>query len=98
MKPITLVHWDDAHGNTDTFNDIDLDHKPWRFTTIGFLIKDDAKGISLAMDVTEDGVYRDHRFIPRQMIASMEIIKQGRTPRKPKVKAVVDVAKFLGDQ
>ena len=76
MKPIALVVWDDAHGNDAMFNDTDVDHKPYRFTSVGFLIRNDDIGISLAREFTEDGVCRDHQFIPRVLIVSMQTMKR----------------------
>lgn len=83
MKPLIIIEWDDAHGNDAMFNDTDVDHRPLRFTTVGFLIKSDEIGVSLAMDYG-DGKYRDHRFIPRAMVVSEQPIKGPVKRRKKK--------------
>ena len=80
------VIWDDAHGDTAMFTAAEMDHKPYRFNTIGYLVKTDDIGVSLAHDVGEDGHFRDHVFIPRAMIVSEHATdtKKPRKPRKPK--------------
>ena len=80
-RPVYLIEWDDAHGNSDMFNDTDVDHRPMRFFTVGFLIKSDEVGVSLAMDFSE-GRYRDHKFILRANVRDEQPIVK---PRKKKV-------------
>lgn len=77
-RPIIVVEWDDAHGNSDMFNDVEVDHKPYRFTTVGYLVKSDTVGISIAREFTVDGVLRDHHFIPRQMVVTETLVKGGK--------------------
>ena len=83
MKPIlACVIWNDAHGNSAMFDIIDVDHKPYRFTSVGFLVRTDEVGVSLAGEIGEDGKFRDHVFVPRQMIIKEWVIGPLRTPRK----------------
>jgi hypothetical protein len=63
-----VVIWADAHGDTVMFDEKDVDHKPYTFTSIGLLIRTDDVGVSLAREQGEDGRYRDHEFIPRAMV------------------------------
>lgn len=62
------VEWDDAHGGTREFVETEMEHKAYRFITGGILIRSDEVGVSLARELGEDGRYRDHAFIPRQMV------------------------------
>ena len=75
MKPVlACVVWDDAHGNSVMFDNNDVEHKPYRFSSIGFLVRSDGVGVSLAGEVGEDGRYRDHVFIPRAMVVEEWVI------------------------
>ena len=68
-KPILYcVIWFDAHGDTVMFDEKDVDHKPYRFTSVGLLVRSDEIGVSLAREIGEDGRFRDHEFIPRVLI------------------------------
>lgn len=85
MKPqLACVLWNDAHSDSSMFSEQDMEHKPYRFTTVGFLVRSDDVGISLAQEIGEDGRYRDHTFIPRLMVQREWIIGPLRTPRKPR--------------
>lgn len=88
--PILIcVIWDDAHGSSELFDVNEMEHKPYRFTNVGFLVKSDEVGISLAGEIGEDGRYRDHVFIPRAMVVNEWIIGPLRKPRKKKEQSVV---------
>lgn len=84
---MAAVIWDDAHGSHTDFDDKDVEHKPYRFTSVGFLVRSDAIGVSLAGEIGEDGRYRDHVFISRAMIVKEWVIGPLRTPRKPRKEA-----------
>ena len=81
-----VVIWDDAHGDTVMFDEKDVEHKPYRFTSVGLLIRSDAVGVSLARERGEDGKFRDHEFIPRLMIVDEWTIGELKKPRKRRVK------------
>lgn len=85
-----VVVWDDAHGDSSMFDHTNLEHKPYRFTSVGILVKSDAAGVSLAREEGEDGRWRDHEFIPRAMIVdewSQGIVRKKRK-RKQKEEPV----------
>lgn len=69
-ETVHAVIWDDAHGSTAMFDAAEVEHKPYRFTSIGFLIRSDEVGVSLAGEVGDDGRYRDHEFVPRAMVVT----------------------------
>lgn len=85
MKP-TLAYctWDDAHGSTSMFDEHDVDHKPYRFTSVGFLVRSDDVGVSLAGEIGEDGRFRDHTFIPRKMVIDEGVIGPLKMRKKAK--------------
>jgi hypothetical protein len=68
------------------FDSKDVDHKPYRFTSVGFLVRSDEIGISLAGEIGEDGRYRDHTFIPRVMVVDEWVIGPLTKPRRKKAK------------
>ena len=88
--PLVVVKWQDAWTNElgVTLEDVGASHKPMPVTTIGWLLKDDEVGISLANEYFDDGSYRGRTFILRSMVVSCEpfaLVK----PRKPKTKEPV---------
>jgi hypothetical protein len=86
--PFVVVVWDDAHGSSTTDVTIeDLDHKPLVMTTVGWLLREDERGISVANERCEEGgkmVYRGHTFVPKAMVRSATPMKLVR-PRTKKV-------------
>ena len=92
MKTVlTCVVWDDAHGNQSMFNEHDVEHKAYRFTSIGFLVRSDDVGISLAREIGEDGAFRDHEFIPRVLVVSEWELGPLRKPRVRRQSQVPEV-------
>lgn len=81
---LAAVVWNDAHGSSDSFEPHEVAHQPYRFTSVGFLIRSDEIGVSLAGEVGEDGRYRDHVFVPRAMIVKEWVIGPLRKPRRRK--------------
>ena len=68
-KPeIYACKWADAHGSDGTLQVHEIDHKPYVYTTVGFLLKTDSVGVSIAFERGEDGKYRDITFIPRAIV------------------------------
>lgn len=84
--PIVGCSWNDAHGSDGTISAHEVDHKPYVYTTVGFLVRSDDIGVSIASEQSEDGKFRDITFIPRNMV-----IKEFPISPKRRVKKVVDV-------
>lgn len=86
--PIIGVTWNDAHGSDGTISAHEVDHKPYVYTSIGFLVRSDEVGVSVAAEQGEDGKFRDITFIPRKMIQKEFPISPKRTsgPRKSNAK------------
>lgn len=90
---LVIVVWDDAWADgTDSIGEADYDakHRPTVMQTIGWLLRDDDKGVSVfnerCLDKGEE-VYRSRTFIPRAMIKSC-------TPfslTKPRKKKLLDI-------
>lgn len=76
---LILVTWDDAwqdQENFATLHGITQTHAPLPVQTMGWLLIDDATGISLANEQSSaDGktTYRGRSFIPRAMITSVTL-------------------------
>src|SRR3990167_3447767 len=81
LPSLHLVCWLDAHGSTGTMEAHEVEHKPYGFTTVGFLVRSDDVGVSIASEVGEDGKYRDVTFIPRGMITSERPLPRPTKPR-----------------
>jgi hypothetical protein len=79
--PLVIVEWLDAWTNElgVTVEDVGASHKPMRVQTIGWLLKDDEVGVSLASEHFDDGSYRDRTFIFRPMV--VRVILFAPTPR-----------------
>ena len=90
--PMVCVVWDDAHGQAGgeyTAEDIVRDyHQPVVCRSFGLLIHDDAKGVTIASEITnpeadDEPTYRGLGFIPRGMLK--ELIVLG-VPKRPAAK------------
>lgn len=79
--PIYGCVWEDAHGSDGTISAHEVDHKPYIFTTVGFLVRSDNVGVSIASEQGEDGKFRDITFIPRKMILKEFPISPKRKPK-----------------
>jgi len=73
-KVIVAVEWDDAHGNAHDQVLEDISHKPLTYTSVGILLLSDEVGVSLCMDLCEDGNVRTTCFVPRKMIQKEWIV------------------------
>jgi hypothetical protein len=74
--------------NTATLRSVEEDHHPARMETVGWLLREDERGVSIFNERCLDGEeieYRDRTFIPRGMIQSLTEYKltKPRQPRKP---------------
>lgn len=70
--PLVLVTWHDAWINETpvTVEDVAASHKPEVIRTLGWLLRDDDTGVSLANEHYA-GTYRGRTFIPRGMVVSV---------------------------
>lgn len=68
MSELYVCRWNDAHGSSGTIATHEIEHKPYEYTTVGFLVRTDEVGVSIAFEQGEDGRWRDVTFIPRLMV------------------------------
>lgn len=90
MAELYACRWADAHGSDGTLSAHEIDHKPYIYTTVGFLVKTDEIGVSISFEQGEDGKFRDITFVPRQIVLdeySLGELKRPK-PRKPRTKPV----------
>jgi len=80
---LVIVEWNDAWGDEEpvSLDSVDAVHKPLVVRTIGWLLKSDDAGVSLANECY-DNSYRGRSFIPKAMIKSVTPYKLVK-PRKP---------------
>lgn len=80
--PIVLVRWNDAYCKDDTYTEKDFKHEAAPTVTVGFLVKEDKTGITVATDVQlpmekEDEIsFRGKNFVPKGMIHDITIIRK----------------------
>lgn len=81
MTRLVCVTWNDAAGTATRIFDAHRDHAPTVMHTVGWLLKQDRAGVSVACERwMEDGqwAYRGHTFIPRQIVVSVSRLPQRR--------------------
>lgn len=90
--PIVAVTWLDAHGSaTDTYGIGDIPHYAHELVTLGWLLRDDATGVSISNEYCGDQDYRGVTFIPKALVKDIKILK---APRKKLNKIDVEAARF----
>lgn len=86
---IVILTWSDAWGDTTgvvSLKDVLDNHRPETIHTIGWLLRDDEVGVSLANEKCSDATYRGRTFVPRGMVVSLQPYKLT-VPKIKKVKA-----------
>lgn len=87
LQPTATAVWLDASSPaaTDTYDASDLGavHLPMQIVTKGWLLRDDASGVTLASEWTGANSFRGLTCIPRAMIVSVTV---DRTARKARVR------------
>jgi hypothetical protein len=85
-KPPMLVAvvWLDANRTHDVTAAHEIEHRAYKFTTVGLRLRSDEAGVSIAGEMGEDGKFRDIDFIPRGMIVEeyeIGVLRRRRGPR-----------------
>jgi len=65
---VAYVEWDDAKGSVEWTEVSDWEHKPVVCKSVGFLVKEDGTGISIAGCLSTAGHIGQTHFIPKAMI------------------------------
>lgn len=85
--PLVAVYWDDAHGNgpewSDDISPQDLDHKPTPMVSVGWLLRDDDWGVSLACEQSGEDSYRGHTFVIRANVVAVRMLRKGGLWNRP---------------
>jgi hypothetical protein len=82
MKPLALVRWQDAHSDGGQHAESDIAHEALIVHTIGYVLRDDDKGVSIAAEfIPESDNYRAITFIPRALVLAVEGLKRTRSRR-----------------
>lgn len=99
-KPLCCVIWNDAHGKeAGEFTEEEIAehfHDPAPIHTFGLLIKDDAKGVTIAQELTNPGdskpTYRGLGFVPRDMVVKVILfgVPKEKKPKKLQPKQSLD--------
>jgi hypothetical protein len=83
-KLLVAVAWDDAHSTIQSaYAEHELPHAPVAILTLGWLLKEDEAGVSLANEFCSDGTWRGVTFIPRGMLRKMTHVA---TPRRTRAR------------
>ena len=87
-KQLVKVVWNDAHAalGSSMYAEHEIPHKALMVSTIGWLLRQDAEGVSIANEYCEDATFRGYTFIPTGMIKSVGPILK---PRKPRLKPTI---------
>lgn len=85
-RHLAVVVWNDAHGNAHReVTEEELPHRPIVMTTVGWLLRQDETGVSIANEQALDvdsSCYRGHTFIPAGMIQSVTVVKESKPRSK----------------
>lgn len=93
-KALVIVTWHDAWADHDNFTSahgLAQTHEPMVVESLGWVIQDDANGISIVNEKSiEDGsaIYRGRTFIPRAMIQKVVPYKLSKPRHKAEVAAI----------
>lgn len=80
--PYICLIWDDAVGGM-TGKVHELQHRPERCQTYGWLLRSDEIGVSIASDwVSTNEEFRDVTFVPRPMVVEELRLHLSKTPKK----------------
>jgi hypothetical protein len=80
--PLVTVKWNDAHTAEATqYAPSDVPHAPLVIETVGWLLREDASGVSLANERLDNTQYRGYTFVPAGMIVSIAPIVKPRIKR-----------------
>lgn len=86
---LVLVRWNDAHsGGTEQFEASSVPHAPMIVETVGWLLRQDGEGVSVASELIDGATYRAYTFVPAGMVISVTPVvkprkKRGRNAETP---------------
>lgn len=86
--PLVKAFWNDAWSPQANISmkPEDIPHKPVKATTVGWLLREDSSGITIASEECDDGEYRGLTFIPAGMLVRTERVGKGVKKKPPPLK------------
>ena len=74
-----MIEWGDAwvHSHWDDEDASKNKARPVSVFTVGWLLKKDSKGVLVAAQIADGSQIANQSFIPRGMIRSIKVLKQG---------------------
>lgn len=84
VRQLVLVEWGDAwvHSVWDDETSSKTKARPVSVFTVGWLLKKDRRGVLVAAQIADGSQIANQSFIPRGMIKSMRVLKQGTLRQK----------------
>lgn len=79
---VGYVLWDDAQGHSGGATHEPI-HAPVPLLTAGIIVKSDKSGVTLAMDFSAEGSFRDIRFIPKVNVRDVKVLQKATVRRSP---------------
>ncbi len=78
--PLVEIHWLDAWASTDCWTESkDVEHGPKRVCSVGYLLKSDEKGFTIAQSVSEEQVDQC-LFVPAACVESFHFCRVATQP------------------
>jgi hypothetical protein len=91
--PLISLSWNDAHSPsaTEVVNAANLNdtHGTLRITTVGWELRHDDTGVTLASEFCGDGDFRGVTFVPKALVAERVELK-AKGPARPRKGALKD--------
>ena len=83
-RRLVLVEWLDACGTSEEVEVEHIEHKPYITESVGFQLKRDKAGITIAMDTYPDNVScaKCYAFIPKGMIVKVHTLSLAEPSKK----------------
>lgn len=79
MFPLVTVRWNDAHTTEAAqYAPADVPHAPLVIETVGWLLRHDTSGVSIASERLDNSQYRGYTFVPAGMVVSVTPILKSR--------------------
>lgn len=96
-KKLVKVTWLDAQASaTNAYAEYEIPHAPIEINTLGWLLRQDEHGVSIANEWCTDATYRGLTFIPHGMIKAVEDIIKVPKKRKSRAKIEPEIEKPQG--
>ncbi len=96
--PLVCVYWLDAHGSAVGTYEIDeIPHAAILVKSYGLLLKEDEKGVSIASEQCDEGVFRGFTFVPKGMIVKIEPVKKVRKRKIETTPSIPSPSPITGD-